>query len=121
AKTILVVDDDKTVRNTVKQYLTRARYKVETAPDGFKAGMKVQEFKPDLVILDIKMAGMDGFEVCRTIKANPTLKNTRVLIMTGFDTPENRERALREGADAYLPKGGDFKALRKDIKALLDQ
>ncbi len=117
--TILVVDDDKTVRNTIKKYLVREKYTVVTAKDGFKAGMKVQKLKPDLVILDLMMEGIDGFEVCRTIKADQTLKDTRVLVMTGFDTPENRARALQEGADAYLPKGGDFKNLLKEIEALL--
>ena len=118
-KTILVVDDDKIVRTTLKRYLVREKFRVETAPDGFVAGMKVQALKPDLVILDIMMAGMDGFEVCRTIKADDFLKNTRVIIMTGFDTPENRARALREGADAYLPKSGDFKQVINQIRDLL--
>ena len=117
--TILVVDDDKTVRTTMKRYLIREKFQVETAPDGFKAGMKVQALKPELVILDIMMAGMDGFEVCRTIKADASLKNTRVIIMTGFDTPDNKARALREGADLYLPKGGDFKRVINAIRDLL--
>jgi len=117
--TILVVDDDKTVRTALERYLVRAKYRVETAADGFTAGMKVKELKPDLVILDLMMEGLDGFEVCRAIKADEALKTTRVVIMTGFDTPENRSRALSEGADAYLPKGGDFKQVVNHIRDLL--
>ena len=74
---------------------------------------------PDLILLDIMMEGMDGFEVCRTIKSDPTLNGTRVLIMTGYDTPENKARALQEGADAYLPKSVDFKLLRSTVEKLL--
>lgn len=118
-KTILVVDDDESVRKTLKQRLIREKFVVETASDGFKAGLKAQDIKPDLIILDLMMQGIDGFEVCRTIKAHNSLKDTKILIMTGFDTPENRDRAIREGADDYLPKGTPFKSIFKHINTLL--
>ena len=119
-KSILVVDDDESVREILKERLTRKGYEVETAADGFSAGLKAREMTPDLMILDLIMEGMDGFEVCRTLKADSSLKDTRILIMTGFDTPENRERALREGADGYLPKGGSFETIFKHIDELLN-
>jgi excisionase family DNA binding protein len=116
---ILIVDDDESVCRTLKKSLSRKNFKVETALDGFKAGLKVRDLKPRLVILDLMMEGIDGFEVSRTIKADSSLKDTKILILTGFDTPENRERALEEGADAYLPKGGSFKNLLEQINTLL--
>ena len=118
-KTILIVDDEAPVRRTLKQRLIREGFTVETAPDGFNAGLKARDIKPKLIILDLIMDGIDGFEVCRTIKENNILKETKILIMTGFDTPENRERALREGADGYLPKGGSFKSILSCIHDLL--
>jgi len=117
--TILIVDDEASVRNTLKQKLTRRGYVVETASDGFKAGLKARDSKPDLIILDLMMSGIDGFEVCKTIKSNNLLKNTKILIMTGFDNSKNRERANREGADDYLVKGVDFSIVLKRIKDLL--
>ena len=118
-RVILVVDDDESVRETVTHRLVREGFAVETAADGFQAGMKARDMKPDLVILDLKMEGMDGFEVCRAIKTHESLTNTKVIIMTGFDTPENRERAEREGADHFVAKGGSLKGLVKTINDLL--
>lgn len=119
AAKILVVDDDESVRRILKEKLAREGFIVETAPDGFNAGLKTKEIKPTLIILDLMMNGIDGFEVCKTIKSNITLKRTKILIMTGFDTPENRERAKREGADGYLPKESSFKNILKCIHDLL--
>ncbi len=77
------------------------------------------EMKPALIILDLVMDGVDGFEVCRTIKAHSSLKHTKILILTGFDTPENRERAMREGADDYLGKGSALKEILNRVNSLL--
>ena len=117
--TILIVDDEAPVRKTLKQKLVREGFTVETAPDGFNAGLKARDIKPELIILDLMMNGIDGFEVCKAIKNNSTLDRTKILIMTGFDTPEHRERAIREGADGYLPKGSSFKNILKCINDLI--
>jgi len=116
---ILIVDDNEAVRKALKQKLVREGFTVETAPDGFNAGLKARDIKPELIILDLMMDGIDGFQVCKTVKENSKLGETKILIMTGFDTPENRDRAMREGADAYLPKGGSFKNILKCIHDLL--
>lgn len=119
-KTILIVDDDAQVRELLKRRLRRRQFCVETAADGFSAGMRVRERRPDLIILDLIMEGVDGFEVCRKIKTDPYLKDTRILIMTGFDTPAHRTRAMREGADGYVAKHADFSILLAYIEALLE-
>ncbi len=75
--------------------------------------------KPDLVLLDLFMNGIDGFEVCRTIKQNPDLQSIKVLVMTGHDTPENKSRVFQEGADGYLPKTIDFKTVLTHINSFL--
>lgn len=118
-KKILIVDDDELVRKTLEQKLTRHKFTIETASGGFEAGLKAREMSPDLIILDLMMDGVDGFEVCRTIKNSSALRKTKILIMTGFDTAENRERALREGADDYLPKGISLDDVLKGINKLL--
>lgn len=116
---ILIVDDDRAVRRTMAQRLSREGFLVETAADGFKAGLKALEMHPDLIVLDLVMEGMDGFEVCRTIRANSAFNHTKIMILTGFGTPENRERAFRAGADDYHRKGGEPKDFLKAVKALL--
>lgn len=118
-KSILIVDDDPAVRKTMEKRLAREGFTVETAADGFKAGLKAKEMNPGLIILDLFMDGMDGFEVCRAIRSNSSFKNTKILILTGFDSPENRDRAIRAGADDYRRKGSEFNGILKSIKALL--
>lgn len=116
---ILVVDDDPFVLEMFKARLKGGRYRVETASDGFSAGLIMSRFQPDLVVLDLFMDNMDGFEVCRTIRNSAELKHARILALTGMDTPENRARILTEGADAYLAKTADFKTIKERIDSLL--
>jgi len=118
-KMILIVDDDPLVRETFGIRLDRAGYQVETVSDGFQAGLKLLQAKPDLVLLDLFMNGIDGFEVCRTIKQNPDLNAIKILVMTGHDTPENKSRIFKEGADGYLPKTVNFKTVLKHINSVL--
>ena len=118
-QTILVVDDDPLVLEMFQKKLTRANFQVETASDGFSAGIKISQIEPDLVLLDLFMDKMDGFEVCRMIRQNPKLNTIKILALTGMDTPENQTRIIREGADDYLPKTVDFKTVMQRIDSLL--
>jgi excisionase family DNA binding protein len=119
-RTILIVDDDASMRKLLKQRLRRENFKVDTAEDGFSAGIKIQKEKPDLILLDLIMDGLDGFEVCRAIKQDDALKSIKILALTGFDTPEHRERALAQGADAFMVKGTKLSIILDQIKKLLD-
>ena len=103
-KKILIVDDDPQIQELLTKILSVHKYKTEVAADGFEAGVKVMEFKPGLIILDLFMPGMDGFEVCRQIKENSGTSQIRILAITGYDTQENRDRIMKAGADGYLAK-----------------
>jgi excisionase family DNA binding protein len=116
-KKILIVDDNPVIRETFRRGLEREKYLVHTAPDGFTAGLKVMQEMPDMVLLDLFMDGIDGFEVCGTIKEDPDLKSIIVLVMTGHDTHENRTRVLSLGADGYLAKSVGFKMALKYINS----
>jgi len=108
---ILIVDDDPVILKTISAFLLAqdGKYEVATAADGFAAGQSVAQWRPDLVVLDIKLPGVDGFKVCEQIKSvNP---ETRVVAITGYATQENRDRILKAGADAYLAKPFRMKAL----------
>lgn len=118
-KTILIVDDDPVILETFRMRLEREKYLVHTASDGFTAGLKVIQEKPDLVLLDLFMDGIDGFDVCRDIKQNPDLKSILVLVMTGHDTPANKTKIMNLGADGYLPKNVGFRAVLKYINTFL--
>ena len=116
---ILIVDDDRAIRRYLTRLLNGIRVETETASDGFEAGKKLIRFKPDLMILDLSMPGMDGFEVCRSVKSDPETRDTRILILTGHGTPENREKALSIGAEGFLTKPSSRAQIVECIEALL--
>lgn len=104
SKRILIVDDDAVIQKFLKKLLTRPLMEIEAVSDGFAAGIKLVTFKPNLVLLDLSMPNIDGFEVCRNIKENPLTKHIKVLIFTGHEIEENKKKALSLGADGFLTK-----------------
>jgi excisionase family DNA binding protein len=106
---VLIVDDDRQISGLVAD-LIRARapeVDLEVANDGFEAGAKVESFRPHALVLDLMMPGMDGFEVCRRLRARQTLDHIRIVAMTGAHTDENVSRILEAGANACLGKPFD--------------
>jgi excisionase family DNA binding protein len=102
---VLVVDDDAAFRESAVEFLGRQpNMRVRQAADGFAAGRQVSEFQPHVVILDLLMAGMNGLDVCRNIKASPRSRQTRILVLTGYATTENIEKAKESGADLCMAK-----------------
>ena len=88
---------------------------VETASNGFDAGLKVMTFRPDLVLLDLMMPGQDGFQVCRRIREDPSTCDIRIIAMTGYPSPGNIERIVTAGAETCLAKPIDTRALLEAI------
>jgi excisionase family DNA binding protein len=103
---ILIVDDDESFSSFLVEALGTASETVETdvARDGFDAGRKVHTFKPHIVLLDLVMPGLDGFEVCRRLKNDPTTRAVRIVALTGYGTPEQTKRIMQEGAEVCLTK-----------------
>ncbi len=103
---VLVVDDDRQLNNYLVALLETSvdDVQVHSALDGFEAGRMVQEHKPEIVILDIMMPGMDGVEVCRSIKADPLTRHALVVAMTGHHTTELERRVIDAGAKVLLKK-----------------
>jgi len=110
---VMIVDDDHVVSGILQKTLARlsATLLVEIANDGFEAGRMLSSFKPDVILLDLMMPGMDGFEVCRRVKSDPATAHIRVIAVTGHPSQENLERILAAGADACLAKPVDPSAL----------
>ena len=119
---VLVVDDEPAIREVIAEHLTlRAKpYEVMTAANGFEAGRMVATWRPDVVLLDLRMPGLDGFQVCRTIKADPETSSTVVLAMTGYYTPETEARVLECGALRCFAKPVEPSALALVIDALFE-
>lgn len=120
---VLVVDDEASIRDVMAEHLTtRANpYEVLTAADGFEAGRLVATFRPDVVLLDLRMPGLDGFQICRTIKADPDSASTIVIAMTGFYSPETEARILECGALRCFAKPIEPSKLAEFIDSVFEQ
>jgi len=115
---VLIVDDDPAVARYLDAWLGGLDgIVVATAADGFAAGRQINAFKPDVVLLDLMMPGLDGFRVCRTIKGDAATRHLRVVAVTGQPTAENVARILAAGAEACLAKPIDEEALLAAIRA----
>ena len=117
-KSILVVDDDANIRSLLHQELSEAGYKVRLAEDGRKALALVREDMPGLVILDVMMPEMNGFDVAAVLKNDPATMHIPIIILSIL---EDKERGFRLGVDRYLTKPIDTASLFREIGTLFDQ
>jgi CheY-like chemotaxis protein len=116
--TILVVDDDEGIRSLLKQELTEAGYNVEEAADGKEAISKIRVKRPDLVILDVMMPEMNGFDVAAILKNDPQTMEIPIIILS---VVQDKSRGFRIGVDRYLTKPIDTALLFSEIGNLLEQ
>ncbi len=114
---ILVVDDDESVNDFVSKVVAEVDGEAEVAAarDGFEAGAKVISFKPDVVILDLRMPGLDGFQVCERIKSDPAVAGATVIGITGYFSEEHESRFISCGGSKLLKKPLDVDALKKAV------
>lgn len=116
---ILIVDDDPSILDLLTKILSAQKYETEVASSGFEAGAKVVKFEPGLIILDLIMSEMSGFEVCSRIKEDPDTSHIKILAITGYDTEENREKIMKAGADDYMAKPVKRDVLLRHVEDLL--
>jgi CheY-like chemotaxis protein len=117
-KSVLVVDDDSNIRSLLQQELTEAGYRVRLAEDGRKALALIREEMPGLVILDVMMPEMNGFDVAAVLKNDPVTMDIPIIILSIL---EDKERGFRLGVDRYLTKPIDTASLFHEVDTLLDQ
>jgi len=120
-KKILVVDDDKIIVETIVQALEEDEYGYEmiSASDGFEAGLQVNHFKPDLLILDIMMPDINGYEVCQKLKTNPDSKNTKIIVLSAYLDEDAFTQMKEFGADACFSKPLPLEQLKFEVAKLL--
>ena len=118
---ILVVDDEPGIVEFIKGTLEmmERNFLIETASDGYEALIKVGDFKPELLILDIKMPKIDGLEVCRRLKSDEATKHIKILVVTAYGQTEIASAILKCGADVCLSKPLNLKALQANAAELL--
>lgn len=120
-KTILVIDDEPDLCSTIKKRLEVYNYTVITALNGKDGLEKIKEHKPSLIILDIMMPEMDGFEVCRIIKRDVQMSGVPVIMLTALGYEDDAKRAFAMGAEGYLVKPFEEESLLFTIKQFLDK
>lgn len=101
---VLVVDDSAMIRLILRQHLSESGFEVVEASDGIEAIAHIQTHRPDLVITDIVMPRMNGYELCRWIKSDPQTKSIPVMVCTTKNEDFDRYWGLKQGADAYIAK-----------------
>ncbi len=120
-KRILVVDDEVYIVHILEFTLTMEGYDVVTAADGDEALRKVEEDRPDLVVLDIMMPRMDGYEVCRRLREEEETRDLPVILLSAKGRPIDRETGMEVGANDYIVKPFSPRRLLEKIRDLLDR
>lgn len=118
-KKILVVEDSPTVLGVLKNVLEYEGYQVITSETGEEGVQKANSEKPDLVLTDTQLPGIDGFEVCRQIKENQGSVGSKVIVMTGAIDAVDAVKAREFGADDYTVKTSDLSPLIETVKKLI--
>ena len=118
-KKILVVDDEQDIVDLISYNLGKEGYKVFTASNGTSAVEMAEKVRPDLVILDIMMPGMDGFEVCRALRQNPTTTATAIVFLTAKSGEIDQILGLELGADDYIQKPVSPRVLLARVKTIM--
>jgi DNA-binding response OmpR family regulator len=114
---ILVVDDSKLVTDIVRMRLEMFGYDVRLAHSGEEALAKIAQDVPDLMVLDVQMPGIDGYEVCRRLRDDPALDELRIIMLTSSD---DKLAAFEAGVDDYLNKDLDLLSLPNRVKLVLE-
>ena len=119
ASSILIVDDEDHIVTSLSYVMNNAGFEVSSASDGEEALEKISSIKPDLVILDVMMPKLDGFEVCKAVRADSSLNSVRIIILTAKGRDTERQKGLELGADDYLTKPFSTRDILDRAKELL--
>ena len=119
SKKVLIVDDEPNIAISVDFLMRREGFEVLTAHDGEEGLALIRADRPDLVVLDVMMPKLDGFEVCKAVRADPALAGVRILMLTAKGRAAEITKGLALGADAYIPKPFSTRELVAKVKELL--
>lgn len=118
---ILIVDDEELIAQSVKAFLEdrHPSWHITLAYDGFEAGRSITEVIPDVVLLDLFLPGINGFQLCRKIKSDEDTNHIKIIAITGYPTEENIKKIKEYGADAVISKPFNLDKLENTLKKLL--
>ena len=116
---ILIVDDDPTLLDMVQVFLTDEGYKTSTCDNGTEALERIASGGLDLVILDLKLPDVDGYEICKKVRQDPDTEDLPIIMLTGYTTVEDKIRGIEGGADDYITKPFNLSELKARIEMVL--
>jgi CheY-like chemotaxis protein len=116
---VLIADDNSQGVELLEAYLSGAEYLLATAADGEQTLNKVKEWQPDLILLDVMMPKISGFEVCKRLRAEPQTRDIGILMITALDQPSDIERAVEAGTDDFLTKPINKSELLLRVRSVL--
>lgn len=119
AYTVLVVEDEPNIVLSLQFIMRQVGFTVRVASDGDQALRAVDEYVPDLVLLDIMIPKRDGFTVCEAIRANPSCSNVKIIMLSAKSREADREKAMELGADTFITKPFSTRALGGIVKKLM--
>ncbi len=122
AHKLLIVEDNIVILTMQKQIFEMEGYDITTAQEGMDALKKVHQERPDIVLLDVNIPGMNGFELCRQIKEDPALSDIIIVMISAvYYSDEDAKKGMAMGADAYFTKPYENEVLQSKIKELLEK
>lgn len=119
AKKVLIVDDESNIVISIEFLIKQAGYELEIARNGAEAMEKIASFQPDLILLDVMMPKINGFEVCRYVRENPAWNDMKIIMLTAKGREVEVTKGLALGADAYVIKPFSTKELMTQVKNIL--
>jgi twitching motility two-component system response regulator PilG len=117
---VLLVDDTQTLLSLIQVYLMGWEIEFVVAKDGTEGLLRAREHRPDLVISDVRMPGLDGFELCAAIRADPILHKTPLVLLTALADDASRKKGKLVGATAFLTKPVSVEELRRTVGGILE-
>ncbi len=120
-KKVLIVDDEPNIVLSLEFLMEEAGYEVRSVADGQQALDAVREEVPDLILLDIMLPKLDGYEICREIRANPQAKDVRVIMLTAKGREVDQEKGLAFGADEYITKPFSTREVVEKVRHILGE
>lgn len=118
-KKILIIDDETDLISLIKVRLEQASYDVSTADDGRMGLLKARDENPDLIILDIMLPKLDGFQLCRMLKFDQKYKHIPIIMLTARTSEDDKNTGIEAGADAYIVKPFDAQVLIDKVRELI--
>ena len=119
-KRILVVEDEDNIAIALDYLMTREGYLHDRIANGGEALSRIRETRPDLVLLDVMLPEVSGYEICQGIRMDPELAAVRILMMTARGSAMERRKGLALGADGFISKPFELKELRDEVRRLLE-